>query len=126
MVTSAWSRWLLWWFSALVVPAVVLLSSCAGSGDAVAAAGPPQRIEVDYSAGIVQGGVSRIPVAQGRRVQLMVRSDVADQVHVHGYDRKVDVPAGGSATIEFVADRSGVFEVELESRSIQLAQLEVS
>jgi heme/copper-type cytochrome/quinol oxidase subunit 2 len=126
MATSAWSRWLLWWFSALVVPAVVLLSSCAGSGDAVAAAGPPQRIEVDYSAGNVQGGVSRIPVAQGRRVQLMVRSDVADQVHVHGYDRKVDVPAGGSATIEFVADRSGVFEVELESRSIQLAQLEVS
>jgi hypothetical protein len=87
--------------------------------------GPPQRIELGYAGGAVRGGVSRIPVPLGRQVQLVVTSDVADQVHVHGYDLKADVPAGGSGTVDFTADRSGVFEVELESRGTQLAQLEV-
>jgi hypothetical protein len=94
----------------------------AGSGTAV---GPPQRIELTYAGGAVQGGVSRLPVGLGRPVRLVVNSDVADEVHVHGYDLKAQVPARGVATVDFVADRSGVFEVELESRSVQLAQLEV-
>jgi hypothetical protein len=50
---------------------------------------------------------------------------VADEIHVHGYDLKGQVPAGGVGTVQFVADQSGVFEVELESRGAQLAQLEV-
>ncbi len=58
-------------------------------------------------------------------MRLIVCSDVSDQVHVHGYDRGVEVPANGTATVEFVADRAGVFEVELERRGVQLAQLEV-
>lgn len=88
-------------------------------------AGPPQKIELTYSSGVVQGGVSRVSVGLGRQVQLVVHSDVADQVHVHGYDLKADVPAAGVGVLDFVADRSGVFEVELESRGTQLAQLEV-
>jgi heme/copper-type cytochrome/quinol oxidase subunit 2 len=74
---------------------------------------------------VVQGGVSRVPVHLGSSVALVVSSDVADEVHLHGYNRKVDVPAGGTATLEFVADQAGVFEAELESRGTQLVQLEV-
>jgi heme/copper-type cytochrome/quinol oxidase subunit 2 len=80
---------------------------------------------LSYAGGTVRGGVRRIPVGVGRDVQLVVTSDVADEVHVHGYDRKSDVPAGRSTTIDFIADQTGVFEVELESRSAELAQLEV-
>jgi len=69
--------------------------------------------------------VSRVPIQVGSSVALVVSSDVADEVHLHGYDRKVDVVAGGTATLEFVADQAGVFEAELESRGIQLVQLEV-
>jgi hypothetical protein len=58
-------------------------------------------------------------------VRLVVNSDVADEVHVHGYDLKAEVPAHGVGAVEFVADQSGVFEVELESRGAQLSQLEV-
>jgi len=80
---------------------------------------------VHFAGGVVQGGVSRVPIHVGSSVALVVSSDVGDEVHLHGYDRKVDVPAGGRATLEFVADQAGVFEAELESRGIQLVQLEV-
>jgi hypothetical protein len=86
---------------------------------------PAQRVEVHYANGAVQGGVSRVPVRLGSPVTLVVTSDIADEVHLHGYDRKVDVPAGGVASLDFVANQAGVFEAELESRGTQLVQLEV-
>ncbi|WP_051343082.1 hypothetical protein [Pseudonocardia spinosispora] len=103
----------------------LLLGGCADQrSNAVAPAGT-QRVEVHYSAGEVQGGVQRVRVQRGGVVELVVSSDVADEVHLHTYDRKVDVPAGGSATLNFTADQSGVFEAELESRGVQLVQFEV-
>jgi hypothetical protein len=84
-----------------------------------------RRVEVKFARGVVEGGVSRVPIHLGDPVALVVSSDVGDEVHLHGYDRKVDVPAGGTATLQFVADQAGVFEAELESRGIQLVQLEV-
>ncbi|MBA2384839.1 MAG: hypothetical protein H0V68_09300 [Actinobacteria bacterium] len=52
-------------------------------------------------------------------------SDVADEVHVHGYDVHADVARGQPATIEFTADVPGRFEIELEERGLQIAELEV-
>jgi len=56
----------------------------------------------------------------------VVRSDVADEIHVHGYDKKEDVPAGGSVRFSFPADIEGVFEVELEDRAEQIGELRVN
>lgn len=104
----------------------LLVVGCAGvSPAAPPVAGPAQVVEITYSGGAVRGGVSRTPVQLGHNVRLVVNSDMADEIHVHGYDLKADVPAHGVGVVEFVADRSGVFEVELESRGAQLAQLEV-
>lgn len=83
------------------------------------------RVELGFADGKVAGGVQRLPIRLGSTVELVVTSDVADEVHLHGYDRKANVPAGGTVTISFVADVPGVFEVELENRKAQLAQLEV-
>jgi heme/copper-type cytochrome/quinol oxidase subunit 2 len=58
-------------------------------------------------------------------VSIRVTSDVADEVHLHGYDKKVDVAPGAPATLTFTADIPGIFEVELESRSIKLIDLVV-
>jgi hypothetical protein len=55
-----------------------------------------------------------------------VTSDVADEIHVHGYDLKQDVPAGGSVRFSFPASIEGVFEIELEDHKEQIAQLKVS
>jgi hypothetical protein len=56
---------------------------------------------------------------------LIVRSDVADHVHVHGYDLMQDVAPGAPARISFRADAPGRFEVELEDRHLPLTELVV-
>jgi hypothetical protein len=73
-----------------------------------------------------RGGVKRLPYESGDRVQFTVTSDVADEVHVHGYDISKDVPAGGTVRFSFPARIEGVFEVELEGRKQQIAELRVS
>lgn len=85
---------------------------------------PVPRIVVE--GGEPRGGVERLSFDSGERVRFVVRSDVADEVHVHGYDVSRDVPAGGSVRLGFPASIEGVFEVELEGRGVQIAELRVS
>jgi ABC-type Fe3+-hydroxamate transport system substrate-binding protein len=72
-----------------------------------------------------QGGIVRQTVSKGDRVVIVVKSDVADEIHLHGYDKSTDVTAGGTARLPFTADLPGRFEVELESRGVQIADLTV-
>jgi len=64
-------------------------------------------------------------VKQGRKVVLVVRSELSDHVHLHGYDLMADVGPGQPATIRFTADAPGRFEIELEDRGLRIAELEV-
>ncbi len=59
-------------------------------------------------------------------MRFRVRSDVAEEVHVHGYDIAKDVAAGGSVTFSFDADIDGKFEIELEHAGLQIASLTVA
>jgi hypothetical protein len=88
-------------------------------------ADPTPVIEVRVAGGKVQGGVRRERVRSGDTVVLRVIADVADHVHLHGYDRMVDVGPGKPAQLRFTADIPGVFEVELEDRRQKLLDLEV-
>jgi len=72
-----------------------------------------------------QGGVRRLEYKKGDRIRFKVQSDVADEIHVHGYDVMKDVTAGGSASFSFTASIEGRFEVELEDAGTQIAELEV-
>jgi hypothetical protein len=83
-----------------------------------------ERIVVE--GGKPRGGVKRLSFDRGDRIRFVVRSDVADEVHVHGYDISRDVPAGGSVRFSFPARLEGVFEVELEGRHEQIAELRVN
>jgi len=85
---------------------------------------PVARIVVE--SGQPRGGVERLSFDSGERVRFVVRSDVADEVHVHGYDISKDVPAGGSVLFGFPASIEGVFEVELEGQGVEIAELRVS
>ncbi len=53
-------------------------------------------------------------------------SDVAEHVHVHGYDVFVDVAAGETAMAMFTSDVPGVFEVEFEDSHAFITELQVS
>ncbi len=85
----------------------------------------PVRVSVVIVGGVPRGGIVREKVSKGDRVVLVVKSDVADELHVHGYDISRDLDAGGTARIAFLAEIPGRFEVELENRGIQIAELTV-
>ena len=85
----------------------------------------PTVVRVVVVDGEPQGGIVRATVDEGDRVLLVVRLDVADEVHLHGYDLSRPVAAGGSARIAFRATLPGRFEVELEERGAQIAELTV-
>lgn len=70
-------------------------------------------------------GIVRAEAHKGDPIVVVVRSDVADEVHVHGYDQTSEVAPGKPARIEFTANLTGRFEIELEGRGKQIAQLTV-
>jgi hypothetical protein len=71
------------------------------------------------------GGVQDLTYTSGDDVQFSVKSDAAEEVHVHGYDLMQDTVPGGSTTFDFPADIEGIFEVELEESHTQIAELTV-
>lgn len=89
------------------------------------AGSPPTQVRITYADGRIRGGVKRFSVNRGERVVLVVRSDVADEVHVHGYDIMRDVAPGEPARVAFRAGLVGGFEVELEQRHLLLAEFDV-
>jgi hypothetical protein len=71
-------------------------------------------------------GPRRVPVEAGTRVEIEVKSDTTDEVHVHVYDLKADVGPDRRGRVRFVADITGIIEVELEEAGLLLFRLEVS
>lgn len=88
-------------------------------------ASPPPIRNIKVSGGKAVGGVQRLEFAKGETVEFSVASDVADEVHVHGYDLMKDVKPGHPVTFSFPAKIDGEFEVELEGRGKQIASLRV-
>ena len=85
-----------------------------------------QVIEVSYAGGEISGVESQVPVKVGEQVLLRVTSDVAEEIHVHGYDLYADIPAGGTGEVTFAAELAGRWEVELHKAGRPLFTLRVS
>ena len=71
------------------------------------------------------GGIQKLNYTKGDQVRFRVDSDVADEIHVHGYDFHKNVPKNGSVSFSFPAKIDGGFVIELESRGEQIAALKV-
>ena len=85
----------------------------------------PTEVKVVVVNGSPQGGIVRQTVNKDDQVVLVVTSDVADEIHLHGYDKARDVAAGGTIRLPFKATIPGRFEAELESRGVQIAEITV-
>lgn len=85
----------------------------------------PTIVRVTVVDGAPRGGIVRRTVNKDDQVVLVVTSDVADEIHLHGYDVAHDVEAGGTARLPFKATIPGRFEAELESRGVQIADITV-
>jgi hypothetical protein len=72
------------------------------------------------------GGVQRIELTKGDRARIEVSSpDTSDEIHLHGYDLKRDLKAGGRARFSFDADADGIYVIELEGAGVQIGELVV-
>ena len=81
---------------------------------------------IEFENGEPVGGIEKIEVNAGERVRFKVHSDVAEEVHVHGYDLMKDVPAGGTIEFDFPAEIEGIFEAEMEGVAVQILELQVN
>ncbi len=97
-----------------------------GAPPATTTGDEPATIDVVVRGGAPVGGIQRASVPKGATVELVVHSDVADEIHLHGYDLTQDVAAGGVARITFVASVAGRFEAELEQRGVQILEVTVT
>jgi len=107
----------------VVVVAVVgfVIANSGGSGT-TKTTGP---VHIRVVGGKPAGGIQDIVVKKGHPVRFSVTSDVADEIHVHGYDLHKNVAKGGTVSFNFPAKIDGDFVIELESRSEQIASLKV-
>jgi plastocyanin len=102
----------------------VLLAGSSTSGDS-GGSGKTDTIQVAVKDGKVTPATHREPVAKGDTVKLVVTTDTADEVHVHGVDFEKETSPGKPVTVTFVAKDPGIYEVETHESGLQLLQLEV-
>jgi hypothetical protein len=115
--------------AALVLAVALTAAGCAaasGAGSGSASPSATKTIDVSYTNGVITPPPDKVIVPIGTAVHLVVRLDVADEVHNH-YDNveKEVPPGGGTVTFDFVAQQPGVYEVELHKANKQLLQLQI-
>ncbi len=84
-----------------------------------------RRIVIVVDQGRPRGGIKRPKLERGEKVVLVVRADVGEEIHVHGYELTRAVTPGRAARIPITARLAGRFEVELHHPDALLAVLEV-
>jgi hypothetical protein len=107
---------------AVVIAVVAVIIIGTGGSDDSASSGPTT---IEVKDGKPVGGVQEITYTKGDTIDITVKSDVADEVHFHGYDIGKDVEAGGSVQFKVPATIEGEFEMELENRKEQIANVKV-
>lgn len=104
----------------------VVVESPAAVASGIASDSAQKTISLTVAGGKVTGDTGRVTVPLGTRVRITVTTDVADEIHVHLYDLTQQVGAGSSASVEFVADKPGVVQVELHESKLPLTRLAIS
>ena len=87
----------------------------------------PKRhvFELFVKAGRLASGPAIIQVREGEAVTLRVSSDANDELHLHGFDLHARLTPGATAELEFVANRTGRFGLEMHESHRELGALEI-
>lgn len=83
-------------------------------------------IRIKVEDGVKTEGLDTISVRVGETVRFEVETDIADEIHVHGYDLSFETIPEEEILVEFVADATGIFEVELEGLGLHIVDIEVT
>jgi hypothetical protein len=86
---------------------------------------PKPRVEtIRIQGGAPAGGVQDLRYESGDTIRLRFVSDAPGEVHIHGFDRYVQVGTSPKTT-SFKADLEGIFEVEEHGSGEILAKLQI-
>jgi hypothetical protein len=108
------------------LPTPTVQESATAVASAVTSDTAQQTISLTVAGGKVSGDTGRVKVALGTRLRITVTADVADEIHVHVYDLHQDISVNQPGSIEFVADKPGIVDVELEKSKLTLTRLQIS
>lgn len=116
---------------AMAMAVVAALAGCGGGGgganppdrEVSRSTAPAERFEFEIADGRASPPLDRATVARGSTVQIVVTSDQPDELHLHGYDLTVRVGPGEPGSVEFTADQTGLFELEVHDAGLVLLQL---
>ncbi len=127
----------------LLVLLALLFSACGGnsvdSGNkSVSATDPPTDLGVTDSKGRpirvidvvvqnsrVEDGPATWTIKRGDLIEIVIKSDSEDEVHLHGYDKSVKVNPDGMNKLKFEAETVGSYELEMHDSGILLGTLRV-
>jgi hypothetical protein len=83
-------------------------------------------VNVTVANGKVNPSGSSIKVKAGQTVLITAISDTDEELHIHGYDKELELSPGKPASVTFVANMKGTFEVETHKSGKLVAKLVVS
>jgi hypothetical protein len=108
-------------------PSVAAAPSGAPPTPQAAASAPasPKVFDLVIRRGRVVSGPPVIQVQQGDDLVIHFTPDVADELHLHGYDLHAKMRPNETTTLQFSATRTGRFGYELHRAKTELGALEV-
>ena len=83
-------------------------------------------VDVTVANGKVNPSGATIKVKAGQTVLVKVISDADDELHIHCYDKELELTPGKAASVKFTANMKGTFEVETHKSGKLVVKLVVS
>lgn len=87
---------------------------------------PVREYNLTVQNGKLTDDIDALTAYEDQTLIFNVTGDSTDKFHIHGYDKTLELKAGEDARLEFVADKTGRFEVEVHDAGQQLTVLEVN
>lgn len=85
--------------------------------------GGPEERTVEVEVRGEEMSPAEVSVGEGDEVTLRITAERPRELHLHGYDREVEVEPGEAATLSFEADKTGRFEFEAHETGAELGTL---
>jgi hypothetical protein len=85
----------------------------------------PKTFELVVKGKKLTSGPQVLQVNEGDEVVIKIVSDEAEELHLHGYDKSLDLDANVPEQLSFTANLTGRFPYELEHSKIEIGALEV-
>jgi Cupredoxin-like domain len=83
-------------------------------------------INVTVANGKVNPSGASVKAKAGQTVLVTAVSDADEELHIHGYDKELELTPGKPASVKFTANMKGTFEIETHKSGKLVAKLVVS